>query len=363
MENLSRHIEYLLLRHDCVIVPGIGAFINIYHPPFFDKDSKSILPPKREIRFNPALKSDDGMLANSFARKLGITYREGSELLSRTIKNLGQFLINDKEITIGRLGIIRREEEGNLRFYPLNSIEKSSSDLGIIPIPYNRLTNSSDIIQSDSDISNTQEFKTEPQNINEITTKELDREILLRKVKKMDFDRNYYIPVNKLLSKICALLMVGIILCIACYNFPLNLPQGEERASVLPIDKVIDTAMQKVKDEKAIGNENISALNRPEDSVASLKADEDSVKVKENRLESYNEDYFLIVATCSSRKEAERYIERHLTSNFSLEIIKSSKFYRVSAKSSSSRQDLIDLKADSRFNQIFPKAWIWKRGS
>ena len=28
MERLSIHIEYLLLRHDCVVVPGFGAFIN-----------------------------------------------------------------------------------------------------------------------------------------------------------------------------------------------------------------------------------------------------------------------------------------------------------------------------------------------
>ncbi|MDE5929269.1 MAG: hypothetical protein K2H03_02185, partial [Muribaculaceae bacterium] len=27
MQELIRHIDYLLVRRDCVIVPGIGAFI------------------------------------------------------------------------------------------------------------------------------------------------------------------------------------------------------------------------------------------------------------------------------------------------------------------------------------------------
>lgn len=32
MIELSRHIESLMLKHDCVIVPGLGGFITQYVP-------------------------------------------------------------------------------------------------------------------------------------------------------------------------------------------------------------------------------------------------------------------------------------------------------------------------------------------
>ena len=89
MENLSLHIEYLLLRHDCVVVPGIGAFINIYQTPEFDTATGKITPMMREVRFNGAVRSDDGLLANSYARKYQISYREGAELLRQDIEKGG----------------------------------------------------------------------------------------------------------------------------------------------------------------------------------------------------------------------------------------------------------------------------------
>lgn len=32
MIELSRHIESLMLKHDCVIVPGLGGFVTQYVP-------------------------------------------------------------------------------------------------------------------------------------------------------------------------------------------------------------------------------------------------------------------------------------------------------------------------------------------
>ena len=44
MERLSIHIEYLLLRHDCVVVPGFGAFINARSEARVDSESGQVYP-------------------------------------------------------------------------------------------------------------------------------------------------------------------------------------------------------------------------------------------------------------------------------------------------------------------------------
>ena len=48
MNNLFKHIEYLLLRNDCVIVPGFGAFIATNLPARIDYEKERFyLPPAR----------------------------------------------------------------------------------------------------------------------------------------------------------------------------------------------------------------------------------------------------------------------------------------------------------------------------
>ena len=37
VNSITRHIEYLILRHDCVIVPELGAFIAQYSPARIDE--------------------------------------------------------------------------------------------------------------------------------------------------------------------------------------------------------------------------------------------------------------------------------------------------------------------------------------
>jgi hypothetical protein len=62
MYSITRHIEYLVSRHDCVVVPGWGAFIAQYEPARIDAESGLIVPPSRAISFNQSVMHNDGLL-------------------------------------------------------------------------------------------------------------------------------------------------------------------------------------------------------------------------------------------------------------------------------------------------------------
>lgn len=345
MDNISLHIEYLLLRHDCVILPGIGAFINIYQASFFDKNSGHIIPPSREIRFNPALRSDDGMLANSIARKMSISYREGSEILSRTVTDLGQSLLSDQEVTIGRLGIIRREQEGNIRFYPFKSVEKRHTELGLISVPFTKgssLESSRIEEQEIKSLENYNEDTEQPVSSNTLNLLE-DDQLMNKRIAKMNFKRNYYLPINKMFIRACACLLIVSCFAIAWLNTSDTSNQVEERASVLPIDKMIDTAVQKSREEgKSSGK------------IEETVIDEDIPSID-------NDLYHLIVATCTSNEEAEQFIKTVSPTGFDLRIIPSRKLYRVSAGGSSDRQELLGIMRSAEFKERFKEAWIWEK--
>ena len=60
--NITEHIEHLILRHDCVVIPGIGALIAHYIPAYIDTELECIFPPKRKLTFNPSINHNDGLL-------------------------------------------------------------------------------------------------------------------------------------------------------------------------------------------------------------------------------------------------------------------------------------------------------------
>ena len=96
MTNISQHIEFLLRRHDCVILPTIGAFIASYKAAHINNEWGIITPPKREIYFNASINNNDGLLANSIARKNRISFEAANRLLLQEIEKIRRY---EKELT------------------------------------------------------------------------------------------------------------------------------------------------------------------------------------------------------------------------------------------------------------------------
>lgn len=194
MYNLSLHIEFLLLRHDCVVVPGVGAFINVRHSARRDDATGAWLPMTREVRFNSALNHDDGLLANSFARKNEVSFEEGRELLRRETHQLLSTLREEGEVTLGQLGILR-QEEGTIIFAPLRDASKLAAMLGFSEAPIHRTAPAS--------FNNGTEDSM--QDAPATTSDSQDDEALIYEYKEpgrvFDTKRNYYIGINKIFAR------------------------------------------------------------------------------------------------------------------------------------------------------------------
>ena len=76
MNELSRHIEILLLDNDCVIVPDFGGFMAHHSPAELDKETGSFYPPQRTLGFNSQLTLNDSLLAQSYVEAYDISYPE-----------------------------------------------------------------------------------------------------------------------------------------------------------------------------------------------------------------------------------------------------------------------------------------------
>lgn len=117
MLTITRHIEYLLTEHDCVLIPGLGGFLMQDLPARFVSDGNMFYPPSRSIVFNPTLTYNDGLLAASLMRAQQIGYEQASQFIDREIDTLRVLLKRGGDrVTFGNLGAFVLTEDNTLSF-------------------------------------------------------------------------------------------------------------------------------------------------------------------------------------------------------------------------------------------------------
>lgn len=116
---MIEHIEYLMLSNDCVVVPGFGAFIAQYSHSDNNAFTSAFTSPRRSISFNASITHNDGLLANSIAKKNGISYAEAMSEIENGTTICRQTLSAGSEIPFGRLGFFISNEE-TFEFVPFH---------------------------------------------------------------------------------------------------------------------------------------------------------------------------------------------------------------------------------------------------
>ena len=118
MIELERHIEILLLNNDCVIVPGLGGFMAHHIEAHYDEEDGVFLPPQRTIGFNPQLKLNDALLAQSYIEAYDISFPEAVRRIEGEVAELRQHLDNEGRYELNNLGVLKVNDEGKLEFTP-----------------------------------------------------------------------------------------------------------------------------------------------------------------------------------------------------------------------------------------------------
>lgn len=120
MISMIEHIEYLMLSNDCVVVPGFGAFIAQYTSSNNCAQNSTFTSPKRSISFNASINHNDGLLANSIAKKALIPYAEALKQIEKSTTICRQALSDGSEVPFGRLGFFISNAEGLIEFIPFH---------------------------------------------------------------------------------------------------------------------------------------------------------------------------------------------------------------------------------------------------
>jgi len=130
-KDISGYIRELLFRHDCVIIPGFGAFIGNYFPARTDRREGLFIPPSRKITFNRHLTGNDGLLIGHISASLGTGYAEARDVVLEWADGLRRRIMNGSPVPLDHLGTFSLNYEGSIVFEPDTTVNYLLSSYGL----------------------------------------------------------------------------------------------------------------------------------------------------------------------------------------------------------------------------------------
>lgn len=115
MNELAINIEYLLLTHDCVVVPSLGAFQAVQAAARWIARENLFLPPTRKVVFEPTITTDpEQILLHSLSDIYNISLEEAEERCKQMVSEFHKTLITDGTVDFGSIGIFSIEDDANI---------------------------------------------------------------------------------------------------------------------------------------------------------------------------------------------------------------------------------------------------------
>ncbi len=129
--EISGYIKEMLFRHDCVIIPGFGAFIGNYFPARIDRREGLFQPPSRKITFNRHLTGNDGLLIGRISSDLGIGYGEARDIVLEWAEELRRKIFSGNPVAIDYLGTFSLNYESTVIFDPDTTVNYLLTSYGL----------------------------------------------------------------------------------------------------------------------------------------------------------------------------------------------------------------------------------------
>lgn len=333
---INEHIEYLLRRHDCVVVPGWGAFIAQYRGAWFDAEREVIVPPSRSISFNGSITHNDGMIATSVMRREGIGYDAAVSAIAGAVDLMRHQLEATGEVAVGKLGVFSKSDDNPMEFVP--------SDLSTRLSVYSGLSTVKAV-----DIAAQEQRR-----------REAERR---RGIEERSSRRSLRVNIMRVAASIALLIGVGIVL-----STPVPVNESPLFASVAsafepkqPAQELPDVA---ALESRYSGEMFVAIPSREEYADAESEPVEETVEIAEEVNEEpaagvvrFNDgdSYCLVIASLASRQLAESFIA---TSGEScLGILEQDGKFRVYAATGSTAAEARDSSVLARY----PDAWTCRR--
>ena len=130
---LSKMIGELLLDHEEVGLPGLGAFLAEMVPASFSDKGYTINPPYRRVTFIPS-RSEDDSLVTLYSQSNGIDYDQAKAIIQHFLEETKKELLEKKMVVFPGLGRLRSTRQNNFFFITDEDLDIFPDGFGLAPV-------------------------------------------------------------------------------------------------------------------------------------------------------------------------------------------------------------------------------------
>ena len=128
-----------------MVVPDFGGFITHRVAAHYDEADRLFIPPYRTLGFNPQLRMNDSVLAQSYVEAYDISYPEALRRIEDEVTELRQQLSEQGSYVLDDLGTLTINNDGNYEFSPCEAGILSPDLYGLGDFYFKRLKDEDDI--------------------------------------------------------------------------------------------------------------------------------------------------------------------------------------------------------------------------
>ena len=305
--ELERHIEILLLSNDCVIVPDFGGFMAHHVDAHYDEDEGLFLPPQRTLGFNPQLKINDSLLAQSYVEAYDISYPEAVLRIEDEVNELKMHLQTKGFYELSSIGTLEFNENGNYVFTPCEAGILTPDLYGLCsfemtPLKISAASVPETVEEEEEEKETTQIFNMNPLE-RDVETTEAEAEVEAEDEEEEDVVRIKFSWIRNAVAVAAILLAV----------FFAAMPTGKTEMMTRTISNINsnlffgmmskDTNTSKIEISKA----DIQKPTNKADTISKL----DKIKTEQTvKAEPVKKGYCIVLASQVSKRNAEMFIER-----------------------------------------------------
>lgn len=116
--DIGAVLAEMFYEHEQVHIPGVGAFVLERQPALIDQIQAQIHPPGKQVKFNPHLQLDDGLLKQYLQDKYGLSAADAEARLEAFSTDIRERLAAKQLIELPGIGRLYNNYENNIQFLP-----------------------------------------------------------------------------------------------------------------------------------------------------------------------------------------------------------------------------------------------------
>lgn len=372
MIELAKHIEYLLLENECVVVPELGGFISHYQSAHYEETEGLYLPPIRTLGFNPQLTMNDGLLVQSYMQAYHTDFPDATRKIQQAVDKMKAQLYSEGVIEMHGIGTLHYNIRGLYEFHPDESgvLSPSLYALDAFRIPLLG-TETEPVMEIEEQVEPQKQLTAKKQKEFHLDTRWIGHAVavviaavlfftLSAPVENTYIDKGNYasLGTDNLFDAIRSHSMATTLDMPAIEN-PQHIKKQEIKPVAVRMEKIAPVAKAETPKEAAPQPIKENKMKKAENTVKVETIAKTSTPAPPKTKVIPQKKYHLIVASLATSKDAQQVLEGYKQKGYSeVSIIEGSGRFRISLYNFSDRNSANNKLNELKKEEAYKTAWL-----